>query len=65
MTKPAFMEPTTGRLVDPQGPDCPYTGVELVWNASNAWICMQVAEQACQLSCQWQQAQGVAADKHA
>lgn len=33
-----------------------------MWNACNAWICMQVGGQACQL---WQQAQGVAAwDMH-
>lgn len=40
--KPVFVEPSTGRLINPASAECPYTGVELVWNASNAWICMQV-----------------------
>lgn len=42
VTKAVFVEPSTGRLVSPAGPQCPYTGVELVWNANNVWICMQV-----------------------
>jgi hypothetical protein len=42
--QPVFVEASTGRLINPAGGDCPYTGVELVWNASNAWICMQVRD---------------------
>eukprot|EP00775_Hariotina_reticulata_P013287 gene13287-13418_t len=44
VTEAVFVEPATGQQIRPSSPCCPYTGVELVWNSSNAWICMQAPQ---------------------
>lgn len=42
VTDPIFIEPTTGECFSPE--DCPYEGVESVWNHQNFWVCMQMPE---------------------
>jgi hypothetical protein len=39
---PLFLEPTTGRRYSMS--DCPYEGVEAIWNTHNYWVCMQLPE---------------------
>jgi len=42
VTTPTFIEPTTGECFSME--DCPYDGVEFVWNNQNFWVCMQQPE---------------------